>query len=146
MRLRSKRKSPKRRKPENDEIYPAAYPGGSQEKSPPISQKTKHYQERNKASLRSTGMISGVFFFFGGHSAKLTSVNDMAFFSNSIQILQTLVTAIGAGLGAWGGINLLEGYGNDNPGAKSQGIKQLMAGGGVILIGTQLIPQLANLF
>ena len=70
----------------------------------------------------------------------------MAFFSSSIQILQTLVTAIGAGLGAWGVVNLLEGYGNDNPGAKSQGIKQLMAGGGVILIGTQLIPQLSGLF
>ena len=70
----------------------------------------------------------------------------MGFFSSSITILQTLVTAIGAGLGVWGVINLLEGYGNDNPGAKSQGIKQLMAGGGVILIGTQLVPQLANLF
>ena len=32
-----------------------------------------------------------------------------------------------AGLAVWGVINLLEGYGNDNPGAKSQGIKQLMA-------------------
>ena len=71
---------------------------------------------------------------------------SMAFFSSSITILQTLVTAIGAGLGVWGVVNLLEGYGNDNPGAKSQGIKQLMAGGGVILIGTQLIPQLATLF
>ena len=70
----------------------------------------------------------------------------MAFFSSSITILQTLVTAIGTGLGVWGVVNLLEGYGNDNPGAKSQGIKQLMAGGGVILIGTQLIPQLATLF
>ncbi|SHH54574.1 Maff2 family protein [Butyrivibrio fibrisolvens DSM 3071] len=29
----------------------------------------------------------------------------------------------------WGVVNLLEGYGNDNPGAKSQGMKQLMAGG-----------------
>lgn len=29
---------------------------------------------------------------------------------------------------------------------KSQGIKQLMAGGGVALIGTQLVPLLANLF
>jgi len=27
----------------------------------------------------------------------------------------------------WGVINLLEGYGNDNPGAKSQGIKHLMS-------------------
>lgn len=70
----------------------------------------------------------------------------MAFFSSAITILQTLVVAMGAGLGVWGVVNLLEGYGNDNPGAKSQGIKQLMAGGGVILIGTQLIPQLGTVF
>ena len=31
-------------------------------------------------------------------------------------------------------------------GAKSQGIKQLMAGGGVVLIGTTLIPLLSGLF
>ena len=70
----------------------------------------------------------------------------MAFFTSAITILQTLVVALGAGLAVWGVINLLEGYGNDNPGAKSQGIKQLMAGGGVALIGTQLVPLLANLF
>ena len=45
-----------------------------------------------------------------------------------------------------GAINLLEGYGNDNPGAKSQGMKQLMAGGGVALIGTTLVPLLSGLF
>ncbi len=87
-----------------------------------------------------------LFCFYGGLTGRLTLGNTMAFFSSSIQILQTLVTAIGAGLGVWGVVNLLEGYGNDNPGAKSQGIKQLMAGGGVILIATQLIPQLATLF
>ena len=54
----------------------------------------------------------------------------MAFFNSAITVLQTLVVALGAGLGIWGAINLLEGYGNDNPGAKSQGMKQLMAGGG----------------
>ncbi|WP_242946529.1 Maff2 family mobile element protein, partial [Butyricicoccus pullicaecorum] len=43
-------------------------------------------------------------------------------------------------------VNLLEGYGNDNPGAKSQGMKQLMAGGGVALIGTTLVPLLSGLF
>ncbi|MGC4387791.1 Maff2 family mobile element protein, partial [Streptococcus suis] len=37
------------------------------------------------------------------------------------------------------------GFGNDNPGAKSQGNKQLMAGGGIVLIGLKLIPLLANL-
>ena len=53
----------------------------------------------------------------------------MEFFNSAIDVLQTLVIALGAGLGIWGVINLLEGYGNDNPGAKSQGIKHLMAGG-----------------
>lgn len=70
----------------------------------------------------------------------------MAFFTSAIDTLKVLVIALGAGLGVWGVINLLEGYGNDNPGAKSQGMKQLMAGGGVALIGMQLIPLLANLF
>ena len=70
----------------------------------------------------------------------------MAFFSSAITTLKTLGVAIGAGLGVWGVVNLLEGYGNDNPGAKSQGIKQLMAGAGIMLLGTTLIPQLATLF
>lgn len=60
--------------------------------------------------------------------------------------LQTLVIALGAGLGVWGVVNLLEGYGSDNPGSKSQGMKQLMAGGGIILLGTTLIPLLSGLF
>ena len=47
----------------------------------------------------------------------------MAFFNSAVNVLQTLVIALGAGLGIWGVINLLEGYGNDNPGAKSQGMK-----------------------
>ena len=70
----------------------------------------------------------------------------MSFFNSAVDVLQTLVIALGAGLAIWGAINLLEGYGNDNPGAKSQGIKQLMAGGGVILIGITLVPLLSNLF
>ena len=70
----------------------------------------------------------------------------MEFFNSAIDVLQTLVVALGAGLGVWGGVNLLEGYGSDNPGSKSQGMKQLMAGGGVALIGTTLVPLLSGLF
>lgn len=70
----------------------------------------------------------------------------MAFFTSAIDTLKILVMALGAGLAVWGVINLLEGYGSDNPGAKSQGMKQLMAGGGVVLIGMNLIPLLSNLF
>ena len=70
----------------------------------------------------------------------------MAFFGQANSTLSTLVIALGAGLGVWGVVNLLEGYGQDNPGAKSQGVKQLMAGGGVILIGVNLVPLLSGLF
>ena len=41
----------------------------------------------------------------------------MEFFNSAIEVLQTLVVALGVGLGVWGAINLLEGYGNDNPGS-----------------------------
>ena len=44
---------------------------------------------------------------------------DMAFFQSAVGVLQTLVVALGAGLGIWGAINLMEGYGNDNPGANA---------------------------
>ena len=69
----------------------------------------------------------------------------MEFFNSAIDTLQTLVIALGGGLCVWGGINLLEGYGQDNPASKSQGIKHLMAGGGVALIGLTLIPLLSGL-
>lgn len=85
----------------------------------------------------------GIVFFINTAIWRKTT---MEFFNQAITVLQTLVVAIGAGLGVWGVVNLMEGYGNDNPGAKSQGMKQLMSGGGVILIGTQLIPLLSGLF
>ena len=70
----------------------------------------------------------------------------MEFFNQAIDILKILVMALGAGLAVWGVINLLEGYGSDNPAAKSQGMKQLMAGAGVAVVGTILVPLLSSLF
>ena len=51
----------------------------------------------------------------------------MAFFNSAVTVLQTLVIALGAGLGIWGAINLLEGYGNDNPDSYKLLRKELMA-------------------
>lgn len=70
----------------------------------------------------------------------------MSFFVDAVGVLEKLVILIGAGLGLWGVVNLLEGYGNDNPGAKSQGMKQFMSGAGIVLIGILLVPQLISLF
>ena len=70
----------------------------------------------------------------------------MAFFTSAVSTLSTLVIALGAGLGVWGVVNLLEGYGNDSPGSKSQGMKQFMAGAGVAIVGAVLVPMLSSLF
>lgn len=43
----------------------------------------------------------------------------MAFFGSAIDTLKVLVIAIGAGLGVWGVVNLLEGYGSDNRATRS---------------------------
>lgn len=43
----------------------------------------------------------------------------MAFINQAVTVLQTLVIALGAGLAVWGVINLMEGYGNDNPAANA---------------------------
>ena len=43
----------------------------------------------------------------------------MDFFNSAVDVLQTLVIALGASLGIWGVINLLEGYGNDNRATRS---------------------------
>ena len=48
------------------------------------------------------------------NESKTKEENKMAFFNSAVGVLQTLVVALGAGLGIWGAINLLEGYGNDN--------------------------------
>ena len=69
----------------------------------------------------------------------------MEFINQAVTVLQTLVVALGAGLAVWGIINLLEGYGNDNPGAKSQGMKQLMAGIALIAAGVLLVPVLGQM-
>lgn len=53
--------------------------------------------------------------------------------SEGAAVLKRVIGLVGGGVGAWGVVNLIEGYGNDNPGAKSQGVKQLVAG--VALIG-----------
>ena len=83
-----------------------------------------------------TGMLFGNIIDIINRSSEITI----------IAMGMTLVIALGAGLAIWGVINLLEGYGNDNPGAKSQGMKQLMAGGGVALVGVLLVPLLSGLF
>jgi len=85
-------------------------------------------------------------FFIYRNTKSYKEALSIEFINSAVDVLQTLVVALGAGLGVWGLVNMLEGYGSDNPGSKSQGIKQLMAGGGIILLAWQLVPLLSGLF
>ena len=58
---------------------------------------------------------------FGHRYFVWISLMKRLLFSRPLLLLSVLALVFG------GAINLLEGYGNDNPGAKSQGMKQLMA-------------------
>ena len=64
----------------------------------------------------------------------------MAFFNSAVDVLQTLVVALGAGLGIWGVINLMEGYGNDNPGAKRSGKKKICSTESCLLTPSPMWP------
>ena len=77
---------------------------------------------------------------------KMPGTFAMGFFSTAVNGLKTVITAIGAGIGIWGGINILESYSSGNPNEKTQGIKQLMSGGGIILLAQTVIPLLSGLF
>ena len=73
------------------------------------------------------------------------AVDSTAFITTAGTVLRSVIILIGGGVGVWGVVNLLEGYGNDNAGAKSQGMKQLMAGLGLILLGIIMVPVLINM-
>lgn len=68
--------------------------------------------------------------FMAGHKRLLQFLMLLdynSFLKSGVSALKVVITAVGGGLAILGIVNLLEGYGNDNPGAKSQGMKQVMA-------------------
>ncbi len=95
---------------------------------------TKGSKLAKKATMFAT--IAGVMATTGAMQAFAATgeVDTSSFISTACTVLKSVICLIGAGVGVWGVVNLLEGYGNDNPGAKSQGMKQLMAGLGLILL------------
>lgn len=66
--------------------------------------------------------IAGVMATTGAMQAFAASgeVDTTSFISTACTVLKSVICLIGAGVGVWGVVNLLEGYGNDNPGAKAQ--------------------------
>lgn len=86
--------------------------------------------------LMAVVMASVAVFSAVGANAMTFNAVMMDFTSDAKKKLKLVIEMVGGGLGIWGVVNLLEGYGSDNPGAKSQGMKQLMAGAALILSAT----------
>ena len=84
-----------------------------------VSEKTANYIPASKASKIAKMLILVMVCM----AVMPMHVHAAEFITEAIDILGIVIIAIGGGLGIWGVVNLLEGYGNDNPGAKSQGIK-----------------------
>lgn len=73
-------------------------------------------------------------------------VDTTNFIQSAMTVLKTLISLIGAGVGIWGIVNLIEGYSSDNPGAKSQGIKQFVSGLALIILAVVMVPILQSMF
>jgi hypothetical protein len=56
---------------------------------------------------------------FADGEAASGAVDASSFITTACTVLKSVICLIGAGVGIWGLVNLLEGYGNDNPGAKA---------------------------
>ena len=72
-----------------------------------------------KAILTATVMSSMAAMCTTQAFAATGEVDTSSFISTACTVLKSVICLIGAGLGIWGVINLLEGYGNDNPGANA---------------------------
>ena len=84
------------------------------------------------------GMIASV-------SAAGGAVDASGFITTSCTVLKSVIILLGGGVGVLGIVNLLEAYGGDNASARSQGMKQLMAGLGLILLAIVLVPVLQSM-
>lgn len=75
-----------------------------------------------------------------------TSTVFADFWSEGVDGLSKFVKAVGVVLGIFGLVSLGEGFANDNPAAKNQGVKQLASGGAIFFLVPKLLEQLKNVF
>lgn len=80
---------------------------------------TKGSKLAKKATMFAT--IAGVMATTGTMQAFAATgeVDTSSFISTACTVLKSVICLIGAGVGVWGVVNLLEGYGNDNRAMRS---------------------------
>lgn len=63
-----------------------------------------------------------------------------------VDIVGKVVTGVGLFFFIMGGYHFFDGYKSENSPDQIKGGKELVAGGGIFLIGTQVVPMLASIF
>lgn len=87
--------------------------------------KTKPDKKHQRASTVCAKKVIALIFSaltmvtMGITSVFAADVDPSGFIQTSMTVLKAVICLIGAGLGVWGVVNLIEGYGNDNPGANA---------------------------
>ena len=73
-------------------------------------------------AMSGSNLLSSVASFFASHKllANLLILLDYtSFLTSGVSALKVVIIAVGGGLAVLGVVNLLEGYGNENPGANA---------------------------
>ena len=73
-----------------------------------------------KKAIVSLMTVAAMFVCCGMTVFAAGEVDAGTFINTAGTVLKSVIILIGAGIAVWGVVNLLEGYGNDNPGAKAQ--------------------------
>ena len=82
---------------------------------------SKFTRASKKAAMFAT--IAGIMAMTGGIQAFAAGsgvVDTSSFITTACTVLKSVICLIGGGVSLWGIVNLLEGYGNDNAGAKAR--------------------------
>lgn len=70
----------------------------------------------------------------------------MQFWTQTVTVMQSLVTGLGAAFCVLGGITLARGFGDTNGPEQAKGWGQLISGVGIIVIAQTLVPLLSKMF
>lgn len=68
----------------------------------------------------------------------------MEIITQTVDVIITIVTLIGAGIAGFGGITLFQAYSNDNGAKIAVGWASVVAGGGIILIAQRVLPMITS--
>ena len=104
---------------ENENVMTAVSAAAVENTKPKHKWLSKSSRFAKEAILTATAMSSMAAMCTTQAFAATGEVDTSSFISTACTVLKSVICLIGAGVGVWGVVNLLEGYGNDNRAMRS---------------------------